>query len=137
MTAPVFPSQVNYGLDLSCVTDLDPGMVEVTGRTCLVQALARRLITARGTLIDDPNYGFDLNQFLNDDLDAADVARIGSGIDAEFLKDERVLSSTTTAVLNVGGALVVTAQIQDQQGPFKLVLSVGSVSATILSITPS
>jgi hypothetical protein len=112
-------------------------MVEVTGRTCLVQALARRLITARGTLIDDPNYGFDLNQFLNDDLDAADVARIGSGIDAEFLKDERVLSSTTTAVLNVGGALVVTAQIQDQQGPFKLVLSVGSVSATILSITPS
>lgn len=64
----------DYGTDLSCVVDLDAGLAEVTGNTLLAQALARRLITPRGGLLDDPNYGYDLTQFLNADIGPTDLA---------------------------------------------------------------
>ncbi len=127
--APFFsPTGVDYGHDLSCITDLDPAMLEIDGRLVLAQALARRLITPRGGLIDDPNYGYDLRLFLNDDQTAAAVAMIGSGIDAEFLKDERVLASTTTVTFTTRGVLTTVSSITDNIGPFSLVLGVGGLT---------
>ena len=123
----------NYGTDLSCVTDLDPSGAEVSGRLLLGQAIARRLITPRGRLIDDANYGFDLRQFIDDDLGPADIARIQSGIQTECQKDERVLSAIATVVYSAG-TLLVTVQIQDGAGPFNLVLAVSSVTAALLSV---
>lgn len=124
---------VNYGHDLFCVNDLDPGMLEVDGRVCLAQALARRLITPRGGLLDDPNYGYDLTGFLNDDVTHATLASMQGQINAEMLKDERVIAASSTVVF-VSGQLIVTISITDGVGPFPLVLAVSSVTVQVLSI---
>lgn len=134
-TTPSYAS-VNYGSDLSCVTDLDPAMVETSGLHMLAQALCRRLITPRGTLIDDFNYGFDLRQFLGDDVGPADLARIASGVDAELLKDERVSASQTTVALAAQGVLNVVTTLTPSAGPsFQLVLAITNVTATLLQPT--
>lgn len=128
-----------YGHDLSCTTDLDPAMVEVDGLVGLSQSLFRRIITPRGTLIDDPNYGFDLTQFLNDDLGPQDVSRIGTQVDAEYLKDERVYQSSTTITIvplsnaTASGTLVVASLVTPSTGPtFRLVISVSAVTQALL-----
>jgi phage baseplate assembly protein W len=126
-------SSVQYGHDLFCVTDLDPGMLEVDGRHCLAQALVRRLTTPRGALVDDPNYGYDLTAFLNGDFDQATLTRMNGQIVSEVTKDERVVAATSQVVVS-GNVLIVTLSITDGLGPFPLVLSVSAVSVQILSI---
>jgi phage baseplate assembly protein W len=121
------------GRDLSCLQDLDATGLEVSGRTVLAQAVLRRLITPRGRLIDDANYGFDLTQFIDDDLGPADLARIRAGIEAECLKDERVAVVTAKVTLTAG-VMVVTVNLTDSAGPFTLVVAVSAITATILSV---
>lgn len=124
----------DYGTDLSCVVDLDAGLAEVTGNTLLAQALARRLITPRGGLLDDPNYGYDLTQFLNADIGPTDLASITAAVNAELLKDERVLSASVTVTF-AGTVLSVTAQINAANGPFSFVLAVSNVTTQLLQVT--
>jgi hypothetical protein len=121
-----------YGWDLSCVNDLTASMTEVGGNIVLAQSCARRLITARGTLVDDANYGYDITQFLGDDLDPVQVGKIQANIAAELLKDERVQSVRSVAILSLGGVLTVTAIIEGASGPFAFVLSVSDLAATIV-----
>jgi phage baseplate assembly protein W len=122
-----------YGWDKSCIDDLDPAMIEVGGNLILAQACARRLSTPRGQLIDDRNYGYDLKQWLGQDVDPAQIAQIRSGIASELLKDERVLAVTAVAVFVASTEiLTVSAVIQGATGPFTLVLSVGAVTVQIL-----
>lgn len=123
---------VDYGTDLSCVFDLDPGLAEVTGNVLMGQACARRLTTPRGTLIDDPNYGYDIRQFLNDDLSPSDLAKIGAQCDQELLKDERVVSSTTTITL-VGNVLTASSVVFGANGPFTNVVTVSALTTTLLT----
>lgn len=123
----------DHGLDLGGVEDCDENMTEVNGRLCLAEALARRVTTRRGSLIDDPDYGTDVTAYLNDDLDIADIARIGSEVDAEFRKDERVIDSKTTVSL-LAGVLTISSTVTDGAGPFALALAVTDVSTTILKV---
>ena len=113
--------------------------VEVTGRACLSEALLRRLVTFRGTLIDSEipsttaDYGEDLTQSVNDDMTPRAIAMVGAAVDAELRKDERVIRSATVATL-VGGILMVAINVVDSAGPFKLVLAISSVSVQVLSV---
>lgn len=125
----------DFGSDLSCVSDCTPDMAVVTGRKLLAQAIARRYMTPRGGLIDDPNYGFDLTQYVNDDLSAKDIARIQAGAIAEAEKDERILSADVKITTNTAGIMVVTVVLTDAEGPFTLVLSVGEVTVDILAVS--
>lgn len=130
-------SSPNFGTDLSGITDLDPVLAEVSGLKMLGQALARRLITPRGTLCDDPNYGYDVRGELNDDLAPADVGRIASSIDAELRKDERVADSATTATLTAAGVLTTVTVVTPSAGPsFRLVLGISTVTVSVLSVGP-
>jgi hypothetical protein len=122
----------NYGSDLSCVFDLDPAMAEISGRLLLAQACARRIITPRGGLIDDPNYGYDITQFLNDDLSPSDLARIASGIDGELVKDERVFASSTTVNFALNTLTIATTMTPSAGPTFALVLAVSNVTVAIL-----
>ena len=117
------------------IFDFREDMGMVSGRQLLAEALARRVITRRGSLLFDPNYGFDVTRYLNDDIDARELGVIASGMDTEFLKDERALSATTTAVL-AADILITTSVIQDSKGPFKLVLAISEVTVTILQVQP-
>lgn len=125
-----------YGWDLSCVTDLDPSATEVGGNVILGQSCARRLITARGTLVDDANYGFDIRQFIDNDLTTSQIGRLQSEIEQELLKDDRVSSITSVAVFQASGIMTVTVLIEAAAGPFALVLTVTQLAATI-TVSPS
>jgi phage baseplate assembly protein W len=134
-SVPGNPSLPTYGHDLSCTNDLDPNMIEVDGLTTLTQAIFRRLITPRGTLLDDPNYGYDVTQFVNDDLSPADISRIGTQIDQELLKDQRVYASSTTVTYVASASMLTIATVvTPSTGPtFTLVLAASQVTVQLLA----
>jgi len=142
MTQPVQPfisltnpnPAVNYGADFDCTNDLNPALTLISGRLLLAQALYHRLITPRGGLFYDPNYGLGIQSYLNAGLTAPQIARIGSLCDAEYLKDDRVIASQTIGVF-AAGTLTLTSLVTDGVGPFPLVASIASVSTALL--TPS
>ena len=128
---------IDYGFDIGMgpsLQDLDPNMVDIGGRTLLIQACVRRLITYRGTLIDDPNYGTDVRTFLNADIDARMLGQIGAQVDAELIKDERVLRSNTSATF-LDNVLMLSVAIVDGSGPFRLTLAVSQVTVAVLAVT--
>jgi hypothetical protein len=90
---------LGYGRDLSCVDDLAPdfGDVDPQSTRAIAEALARRLMTPRGTLLDDPTYGLDLRQYLNTGLVLPNgVADVSIAVRGECRKDDRVDDLTVT-----------------------------------------
>lgn len=122
----------DYGTDLDLLTDLTINMRTISGRPALGQALARRLQTPRGRLLKHPNYGFDLAGRINDDLTQAEIAAIASDVEAECLKDERVLACSVSSVF-AASTLTVVVTVTDAAGPFALVLAVSAVNVTLVS----
>lgn len=127
----------DFGVDIATpdASDIDPYFTTVSGWRGLGQSLARRLITPRGSLIDDDAYGYDLRSRLNDTFTPADLAQLGAIVRRELEADERV-DYATAAVTFSQGALRVTAAVQTAEGPFRLVLAVSSVTTEILAAEP-
>lgn len=125
----------DFGSAWSCVSDMTIPAIVVSGNRVVAEAIARRLQTPRGGLLDDPTYGFDVTDFVNDDLTAGDFARLNAGIQAECLKDQRVLTTDVSTSLVVG-VLIVTIVVGTAAGPFTLVLAISDVTATLLQVTP-
>lgn len=132
MTQPV----PDFGTDLSCVDDIASDGRVVSGFRVVAEAIARRWLCPRGRLIGYPNYGYDLTQFVNADLDARDLDELQSGAAAEAEKDERVERCVVTATLQDDGTLEVVGAVTTAQGPFQLVVAVSSVTLTLLSVSP-
>jgi phage baseplate assembly protein W len=127
-------TEPSFGQDLSCISDLTSEMRMVSGRILHAEAIARRLQTPRGRLIDDPNYGFDLTGYIDDDVSPADIARIQASSAAECLKDQRTLAATVT-IQFLSGVLIVSILLTDAAGPFSLVLSISAVTTQILAVS--
>jgi hypothetical protein len=85
---------LGWGVDLSCITDIDHQASEVRADspTAIGQAVARRLITPRGMIADDLTYGFDVRGLCNTGVPSGKLAQLSSDIAAEARKDERVAS---------------------------------------------
>lgn len=128
--------QYDYGLDLACTSDILPNAGEVSGLDNLTQALYRRLITARGGLIDDPAYGFDTTTLVDEAQTRRQVAMIASQIDGELTKDERVRRSQTTGEFVQtslsSGKYIATIEITTADGPFQMVMAVSRVTVELL-----
>ena len=97
--ADVPTAPLGYGRDLSCVADITPDAAEVDpmSETAVVQAVIHRLTTARGTLIDDPDYGIDVRAFCNRASTPLELRAIADQCAGEIAKDDRVLDATVTA----------------------------------------
>ncbi len=128
-------TQPDFGSCWSCVSDLTMPSTMATGFQVVAEAIARRWQTPRGGLIDDPNYGYDLSDFVNDDLSKEELANIAHQAGAEAEKDERVLSCEVTVTFVTGGLLTVTGKVTTTQGPFALVVSVDQVSVSLLQVS--
>lgn len=81
-----------YGRDLSCVTDLEPTLEEIDQASprAIVQAVIRRFITPRGTLLDDPDYGLDVRGYCNRGVTQRDLRALSGALRGEAQKDDRV-----------------------------------------------
>lgn len=118
------------GLDLSM-----PSYI-AHGNQAIVEAILRRWTTTRGQLIDDPNYGENVYDFVSDDLGPTDIANAQQKLAAEAQKDERVLRARVQVTLTIAGLLTVAAVITTATGPFKLVLAVSAVTPLVLLVSP-
>ena len=92
---PVVPTptgDLGFGSDLSCTDDLTPDVAELDGSdpTIVAQAIYRRLITPRGRLLDDPDYGFDVRGLLHRPTTQTDLFGMQGQIRNEIRKDDRV-----------------------------------------------
>lgn len=126
-----------FGIDISTpdAADLDPYFGTVSGWRALAQAIGRRLITPRGSLIDDAAYGFDVRSRLNGALTPSDLATMAAFVKREAEADERVERADVT-VSFASGALTVKLILTTGDGPFRLVLAVSAVTTEILAAEP-
>lgn len=129
VSTPVDP--LGYGSDLLCVDDLAEDMAEIDGTTAdgaraiLGQDLYHRLITARGTLPDDRDYGLGIHQYLNAPTDISDLHALAGRIRLELEKDDRVDDIAATVNFD-GGSLSVRVQVTPADpalGTFDLILA--------------
>lgn len=144
---------VDYGTDISCtlVTETlefpdgttrtqqtwdatGDDFPEISGRPLLIEALLRRLVTRRGSLLGSPDYGTDVRAWINKDVSKADAARLGGLISAELAKDERVRSAAATATF-ANSTLTVLITIVDGAGPFKLTVAVTDATLKLLGVS--
>lgn len=124
----------DFGTELSCTRDIDPNGSMTTGPRVVAEALYRRLITPRGRVIDDPNYGSDISQFVNDDTTKQSLVGVQAAVISECIKEERVLLVTCNVVL-LNSMMTVTIKFTTADGPFTLVVSASQTSVTLLSVT--
>jgi hypothetical protein len=131
-------SSIDFGTTVSCGFDLAPVGILISGVHVLSEALLRRLITPRGRLLDDPDFGVGVLQYLGADLSAADAAQAATKVDLEFVKDARVLSSTSTGSF-VNGVLTIVSTVTAASGPFTLVITLSSatVPPLVVQMTPA
>lgn len=120
----------DLGDDFSCVFDIDWNLTEVSGRLAVAQAVARRWITFPGTLFYDPTYGFGLELYLNEP--AENLGGLSTALENEALKDERVAACSCVVTADQG-ELSVRATLEDDDGPFTLVVTLPNVTVQLLN----
>jgi len=117
-----------YGIDISGVDDVSPNLGHVTGRLALAQCCARRLLTRRGALWYDPNFGHDVRQYLSAPMFSPGQA--AHACETELEKDERV-DHATVVLQQQGAALSIRITLDDGAGPFSFTLSVSALRARL------
>jgi hypothetical protein len=129
---------LQYGQDLSATKRLNYGRI-VDGGELLAEAAYRRLITVRGTLLDDPNYGLGLVRWLQTESTPAMLAALPSIIRLELMKDPRLdsvnveIESTRDASSAVAMEIEITGAGVNGEG-FSLVLAVSDVTVDLLEL---
>ncbi len=128
---------VPYGRDTSALDVLRPGRV-VDGAELVGEAAYRRLITRRGTLLDDPTYGLALIDLLGADIDPDLAATFPGQIRGELLKDPR-LDSAEVSIVQTGTAPSLRWDIEitgvtSLGDSFTLVLAVADVTLELLRL---
>lgn len=136
-TAPM--GELGYGRDLSCVLDLTRDLAEVDPDSVIGigEAALRRLVTPRGGLPDDPDYGLDVRGFLNRGVTTEDVRDLAGRIRLELGKDDRIDDCTVTATMPRPRTLSVAIRITPAiagLAPFDLVFAVVDGALTVEAI---
>ncbi len=123
----------SYGVATLGVTDIPLKSVSTSDPYLVVgQRVMRRLLTPRGALAaigGDPNFGWDIRQYINGKLSGTSLAQAQQEITNECLKDEAVLSANVSFAYSFNGPLTITVALVGASGPFSLVLPVQNLTA--------
>jgi hypothetical protein len=124
----------DYGSDINTPggADLDPWFATIAGPEAVLQVCVRRLMTPRGSLPDDPGFGYDLRAHANDH--APNATAIAAAAEDQLARDERVLRATATVTFTASTeTLAVSIRVTLAEGTFRLVLEVSAVTVSVLS----
>jgi hypothetical protein len=127
-------TDTDFGIDLSLTDDLDPRATTVTGTRLVAEAVYRRITCPRGALIDDPDYGIDVRDFLHKGMTTGQRASIPGLVRCEILKDERVSSVEIDVTTSTTG-FTLRIRCTTDEGPFTLTTDVSTAAATLAEIT--
>lgn len=124
---------MSYGYDTSCTDDLYPGRTS-TGTVFVIEAIYRRLTTRRGSVVDAPNDGIDVRDFLQTDGTPRELAAIEGQIRAELSKDDRIEpgSLIVSAKLTGENLAIRVGGLTSDADSFSLVLAVSGVTVDML-----
>jgi hypothetical protein len=128
-----------YGVDINCLTDLDPFFSLVGGIQCLAQDLYHLITCNTGSLFWAPDLCFNSVGLLGQSTDESELAIIQSNMTNTLLADERVQAATVILQFNYStSALTSTIQVQPLSGlgvqPFQFVASISQAGNSLLSI---
>jgi hypothetical protein len=127
---------VDYGQDLNFLDlDMDETGSMVSGVQMLIQAILIRLSTPRGSVIDAPDDGICLSDYLSRGLTPADVAMLAGTISQEILKDERFTRADAkidSSNLVSADELSISLDVDSGLGPFQFTLLVNKAGAAVL-----
>lgn len=123
MPAPT--GDLGYGSDLSCADDLTATMDEIPGDSILAVAQSnyRRLRTSRGTLVDAPDDGLDVQSFLHRAMTPTEIAAITGQIRLELKKDDRNETLDVTLTDLGGGSFELRVRGTTSEGPYTLTMA--------------
>lgn len=124
----------DYGTDVQALDDLPDPEVLVSGDVNVGYALGRRLLTPPGAMdeIGEEEYdSIDLRGNLGARMSTQDVADLRSDASRALSADERV-DDVSVDIDHVTGGLELAVTATGDAGPFRLVVSVDGVSATLL-----
>lgn len=122
------PEAVGYGTDIICDYDLDPLCREEDPLSpiAVARAVFRRITTPRGGMIDDQEYGFDIQSLLHKAMTPQFEASIPGILRNEILKDERVESVSVEWKRLGPEEFDVSISGACASGPFRLVLQLNN-----------
>lgn len=138
VTIPGVTPSNPYGQDfrivlVNGVLDFTPTMTLATGRDLLVQSLICRQTTATGSVIDCPNDCFDVRDWIGEGRTVSQLNQLGTSVQNELLKDQRVLSCRVQATFNFATSQLFLAEsFTSSYGPFSFVLAVNQVTGALL-----
>lgn len=129
---------MSYGRDTWAVNGVRSGRL-VTGTLLVAQALYRRLITPRGSLLYDLSYGLDLSEFVGEVGPELAAAALPGMIRNELTKDDRVSDVDATITVSTEGAettlvIEIAAVLADSGEEFSLTVAVSGVTTQLLNI---
>ncbi len=123
----------SLGVDVNAITDVPLRWGMTSGWRNLGNALARRLETPQGSMPDDPNYGFDVRDYLNGGFTAPQIGQIRASSAAECLKDPRVQSVDIDFTwIAASSSIRVVLTVETADGPFTFVLDVSALTVEML-----
>jgi hypothetical protein len=130
----------DFGSDLSTFTstgevDIDPLFASIDGPRAVLEDCARRLMTPAGFFPRYPDFGFDLRAKLASRINAVTRMQIGNSIEAELLKEERVLQAKVVEFIEDpprSNSWRIRISITLAEGPFVLVLQASQLNVTVL-----
>lgn len=132
---------IDYGTDFDCSDDFTEEFRLVSGITLIAQAIVRRYDTPRGMLLDDPSYGTDLKEYLDEDIDDTTLEQIRSDILGEPVKDERIKLVTVQSMTVTSGDKATDISLAIQLGvtlsdstTFTMTISVSQVTVDLLEV---
>lgn len=122
-------------LDLGGIEDIDPGGTEVTEWLALGQAIARRILTPRGRLIDDPWYGMTVRDWMNEGVTELKIVQLQTAIRLEVRKDERVVDAEVVCSWDFNSkTITIDIEVTGVELDVSLTLAVDQVSANLLRV---
>lgn len=127
----------DFGTDIDCApAGLDPLFGLVDGTTALAQAIFRRYETERGTLVDDPDYGLDVQSWIGTRVTTPQIFAWQQALANEARKDERVLRASARIAFDAATkTLRFSVACESAEGPFTLTVAVSDLSVELLSVT--
>lgn len=127
-------ASIDYGVDLSCTTDLNPLLIEVTGSDLMAEVCLRRLFARPGSDISNPvDNTLDVRDFLSTGIASQDLPRIAGLCQGALLGDQRVFTASVSADFDTGTrTLTLGITGTGAFGPFNLTVSVNDVTVELL-----
>lgn len=117
--------------------DMDRRWRQVSGPEAVAEAVIRRLITDRGSLLWAPEVGFDVRLLVNESVNTASRApliALETYVRAECLADDRVADAdvTTTVDRNARTLSIAVSLVLSDDTAFRFVVRASELTAEIL-----